>query len=303
MNLVDNNGVGQGTCANSCTETAPVLVDPSFQPSGGWPVELGGDETMELGLNVDYCYTAPGQTEAPCNLIWMDGDGLDRATHLASAEPGQLTIHAVVVLANIRAAFGGSHHEVGTNQTPVLVMGLPMNPTNFASGSLVSLPDSTYQLLAHELGHGLGLLDEYTDEINMEVSFDGTRNVWFPGVAPGAWGQTTPHPLPWQPLLEGCPLPLIDCDFHDGQSVSSATARCSYVTHATLSIPSPFAHHPACQASRIWEGGFYHEKYYFTSDDECRMRTNNSEFCAVCTQLLHEGLSPYPASTCLSGGP
>lgn len=262
----ERSGVGDGVCGSEAcrvdnmpwatqeADCAAALADPAepVLPSG----QFAG-ECMNLDLEVSAC-----PEDGPyCRVLWPSGRGQRMLYRLAACQP---SFNVVVVLANTREQAGGGIEDAHRLAVTTLA--------GVGSG------ENRAGLLAHELGHALGLFDEYSNGVTYEGGEDGPtfhadRNV----VQGGPDGP--PRDPPWADRCddgEGNPAP---CEVQCNCDANGCKTTISGLTPAT----------------GLYEGGYYERCGYFTASNTCRMRElDDQEYCAGCMvylmRFLEEGM-------------
>ncbi len=217
---------------------------PSFTPGRDRTVRPLGSET---------CY------DNLCRLVFPNSGKLDSATQwLAGCG---LAPQIVVVLENSVLPVAAGKPDVAT----ITLYGM-----HYAE---------RYQMLAHELGHALLLLDEHTDGPSNAGYFPG-RNVarpldpGFPGSVSWA-AQCTARPAH---APQPCEAGLVGPPCHEVRA-----AACP----APCPLPAP--------SIGLFQGAFYDKCAYYRSAMECRMRETTSDSCDTCNRYVGELLAEYEA--------
>jgi hypothetical protein len=196
------------------------------------PPTIGGSDApacLDLGLAARGC--PPGATS--CRVVWPDVTGLRRAWRLAACAPA---FDVVVIVVNSGGWAGGGAADMSP---PLVVVTLDG----------ISSPDTRARLLSHELGHALGLLDEYATgypDASGAPRFHANRNVARGG------GE-----VPWKPLC--------------------GAAGCAEVR----ACPAP-QQGVAAPPVGLYEGAFYQSCGYFRASEDCAMQDPEEDFCPAC---------------------
>lgn len=156
------------------------------------------------------------------------------------------------------------------------------------------------EVYAHELGHTLGLADEYSTGYGVSsVPSSSFGNVWQPSdpcyaptldshvVAPT--GATTT--IPWVDLL-ACETPLdpkFDCDYDTDVS----NFGCPRVYWPQHSLPKCYLASHGVDAAcldyvGLFEGAFYMSDGCYRAAWNCKMRDSSANFCAVCDAWIRK---------------
>jgi hypothetical protein len=306
VDVVDVTGVTTSGCSPPVALAQLTSVPIAGNPNP--PVNA----TKSMDLEVTHCWGGGND-----KILYTSKEF--EAIELAATIPG---LKAVVVVANARLKAGGAQLLVTPQQTTVVVVGAHASPQG--QGADWAIDEHAVALLAHELAHALGLLDEY-DHLNTGQipPFQECRNVWKPD-APPQWPTsptwpTTAKPIPWHGVLTRCctPQSMVRCQAHepDGicvlQDLEAAEAYCSFVPQAGNPNGACFAP-PECNVfPGAWEGAFYAPTDYYRSKESCRMESTgvNQQFCPACREYLdiylehfgaNPGVGPWPEDRCLS---
>jgi hypothetical protein len=258
------------TCSHS--PLAPRTGDATpIETLNSW-----GPKTVDETLNVSLCYT---ETAPPgsCRLLWTDNTGQAIAARLATLPPN---IDAVIILVNTTVPAGATQQRALAGSLPLVVVGVP------GSQSL--------DILAHELGHVLGLADEYSEGVGLSASAADYPNVWQPTdpcYAPDTvqpanpTGQALHIPEVWQRLLE-CGADIdksLDCD-SNGDTTDAACPRVWDPTHHILSCPLPTVgiDSKCLEFVGLFEGAHYAPTGIYRPAYQCKMGGSNYRYCPVC---------------------
>jgi hypothetical protein len=260
----------------------------------------GFKKTVSADFELTRCFST-GSTPGPCRLIWPTDAGLFEASTRATCAPN---VAAVVILANSGLTVGGGQWSTSASSVPLAVVGVPMSTAS-------TVNPLAYRLLAHELGHALGLLDEYTTSVpNAPADPPGDRNVWAPGTPPWPPGSAPP----WSDLLtSGCvPTRMAPCC---GDTVGHPCTACSGVNADVVACPFvPSACQEPCPTCAVpatcpnvkdptalcpavdpcdthagaWEGAHYTTQGKYRAHWGCRMQSFDTgvQFCEACKAYL-----------------
>ena len=137
-----------------------------------------------------------------------------------------------------------------------------------AWASITACPTEVWQAVAlHEIGHALGLADEYVDQGRADEPF---------GDEPNCSQSSEPHDAPWRDAFSDRPP--------GAQSIYSA-ARQARVLAKQEPRPEP-------QFVGLFQGARYSNAYYRPAF-ECLMKdTGIDHFCDVCTSHIRKRLKP-----------
>lgn len=306
IDVLDSSGATASNCPSPFTLAS--IAQRTLSGAAG----PGVRDTAALDLGVTCCWGGAG-----ANILYSDDDKIEEALSLASYAPD---IAVVVIVANADLVSGGAQLLVDPAQMTVLVMGVPIAS---AGRDTWAVSEQAVALFAHELGHALGLLDEYDTSTGLvPPTFPDCRNVWHPANAP-TWPSTGPTwpatetQIPWQHVLHKCctPQSMARCGAHDTNSgcvlddLTKAQIECSYVPRSAYPAGRCFPT-PDCSAQPgAWEGAFYSSLNYYRARETCRMRSTSIDvgFCEACREYLDlylarfgpSGVSgPWPWSRC-----
>ncbi len=251
-------------CSGRDCEHAKVAWDGKaeecrqLESSPGCPERpLDAAPCLELDLDVDAC-----PLSAPvCRVIWPSGKGMLRIWPVAACAP---EANVVLVLVNSEEWAGGGIEDDHSRLVVTTMCGIDAAGTR-------SL------LLAHELGHALGLFDEYFDgsafvDGGQEPSFHAGRNI----VKAGPDGKVATNP--WAALClneQGGSEPCrVRCRQNDG------CTPCEEAYGAAAGAPPLVG---------LFEGGFYAACGYYAATTYCRMlNPNDTTYCPACNLYLTE---------------
>jgi hypothetical protein len=297
---------------------APPPEAPQVLPADQ---NAGGASVVDDDLRTELCWSS-GAPPGRCNALWMDAPGRDRALALAL---DALDIDVVVVLANAWNVAGGGLRDALVPASP---SGGGLATLNQALGlAVLGLPSENGRLrpeagalLAHELGHTLGLLDEYEYASGYPPAPPTPgRNVYVPGAAMACWVPAfgtindVPGEIPWHSLLTcpwvaacdcpagGCVHPWVPSDVWPSQnpccgtwSPTSVPGGCTLRT--LLPCNSDYVGNipNAClECLGLWEGAGYQTTGAFRAQLNCRMRDIMQPFCKACGLVVAETLRPF----------
>ncbi|HEX6850816.1 MAG TPA: M64 family metallopeptidase [Candidatus Polarisedimenticolaceae bacterium] len=219
------------------TDVAGLSVGPAVAPACV-QIDIGSSLCAGLGRG---CWT-----------LWPEGDGPDVAVALADCAPAW---DVVVVLANSGA--GAASASLPDGSPPSVVV---------TSLDAIADTDDRANRLLHELGHALGLLDEYgPEEVELDdVPFHPGRNVT------EATEGFVPDLIPWSHL---CADPS-----------GAVTSSCS---RAYCDVDGCI-HEGEFPVVGLFHGAHYHDCEYYRGTNLCRMRTRSRGFCPVCSWWMED---------------
>lgn len=173
--------------------------------------------------------------------------------------------HSVQVLVN-SSKYGGTGGTVGVSSTA----------TQNSSGAAVDWP----QILIHEMGHSIfGLADEYEYYQGCTVS-EPAQNKW-------TFGEPPKPNITASKTASGKWADLIN------------TATLPTTTNPNCGQCDPQAS-PGSNLVGTFEGaGYYHCGLYRPQFD-CKMRKLSAPFCAVCSRIISDFLTPFDPALCLT---
>jgi hypothetical protein len=268
--------LADGCTADSCTVASVPAGDwmnaclgaDGIDPTLGTPTcDPGRHPTRTLSFDTQQC------RDNICREVWpSEPDGVALAQSYANCAPSP---QAIVILANSNTKGGGGSVTAVQGQPGIAVITLD------AMDSI-----NRWARVAHELGHVLGLLDEYNDGGGPQEYVCG-RNVYSPALS-GAlgctedlssmWTCSTPSPDPNPP---GCPVP------------AGCTVICDEMSCCDCeSVPVP--------AIGLYEGAFYRKCGAYRSEERCLMRDYSSPMCGRCKSLFSDQMGGPKA--CLARG-
>jgi hypothetical protein len=293
IDVVDPTGKTASDCSGG--SEVPSLTGLEVVGDPGPPV----DGIEEMDLEVTQCWGGG-------NEIVLYTSKEPEAISLAAPVPD---VKTVVVVANARLKAGAAQILVTPEQTTVVVVGSHVTPIE--GNSAWKIDEHAIAVLAHELGHALGLLDEYEkSNLPFPPPFQECRNVWKPDgppqwPAPPTWPPTE-KTIPWHAILKTCctPASMSRCRDHkvDGECVlEDLTPRrvyCAYVPRSAFIPQGPCDPPPECDAfPGAWEGAHYSETGHYRARRHCRMSSLNVQrsFCEACREYLDIYLEHFGA--------
>jgi hypothetical protein len=256
-------------CASSTTAREDIWTAAASDECPG--SEPGPDvaDIPELDLNVELC--ADGVTP---RLLSATAGGEDDALEVAACAEN---IHTVIVLADTYTYGAGAKSGEAIPKLAYTTLDVIEQTTR-------------HNKLAHELGHTMGLLDEYRDTDWESGTFHCGRNVWDRCQDCDADGSADNEPDDafWSrycsPAAEdaeaatvtGCDGDLVParCRLGDCLCCPSDVEDCD--NHACGDRPDEWPD------VGFFEGGFYAGCGSFRSQYACRMESTDEDFCVAC---------------------
>lgn len=307
IDVIDASGDIGNDCENLTTDP---LDEVKLELSGNPLVPGGTPIACDLGSRL--CWHPIDRLRGNTRVLYTDQTyGALALTAFAPLPAGE--IDAVVIVADTRRRAGAARVFVDAGETPVLTIGVDADKVE---EGVYRVGQKAVKLLAHELGHALGLLDEYSHVQGLPPgTFRECRNVWRPRSDPtwdpqtniGGWTATAPA-IPWQSRLAD------DCDrtrmarcmgVRDGSrcrldGITPERAACAVVPHEPTLVCAP----AECRAEPgAWEGAFYAQTDHYRSEQQCLMKTisRESTHCRGCLDYLAARLcdfGPAPTTPC-----
>jgi hypothetical protein len=226
---------------------------------------------------------------------------VDETSRVLKVLPKGTKADVIVVVANLVVPAGGAPLDTAPSQTSVIAMGVPVEPIG---GGRSRIGGQAHALLAHELAHAFGLLDEYAKLKGIAPpGLKPDRNVWEPVEVP-TWNASPPRgltwpederPLPWQQVLaDGCtPQTMVRCKGAGPQcelvGVSEEEVQCSFVPRSAYPSCDGCFPPTSCRAfPGAWEGAYYSETKFYRAAERCLMShpSAGETFCPACTLHL-----------------
>jgi hypothetical protein len=294
------NGCGVGPIG---THTSSVAL--------GTPVASSSatQDTLEIDLRTHQCWDPDGPLDTECRILWLHEEGQVRALEQAFCAPN---ISAVVVIVNLNARAGGGSEDALSAGVGLTVVGAPA--VGATDGSMIGA--TAVALLEHELGHVLGLYDEYTSVAGTPVTSPRNgRNVWRPNTPAGqgcaAWVPPlkSPNPefsppLPWQSEMDPkCGKGLEICTERNQPSEDHCPWTPAECPTGHCSMGGNYCAADALGRNEsvppgLWEGAHYQEDCYYRASPHCRMREldHSGGMCPACRLQINRVL-------CLFGPP
>jgi hypothetical protein len=231
----------------------------------GKPLYAGRPVTSEVEVDVRAC----PPTAQECQLLWPEGDGMKIAWQAAACAP---VFDVAIVLANDASWAGG-----GTNDMHPPLAVATLNGINTWS--------SRARLLSHELGHTLGLLDEYgsstaySGKTGQDVpAYHHERNLVH------LEDSAMPRKAPWEHLCTPPTDPRIT------ETMTFAGGKCFIVCACEEDCDLPdLPNQRDNPLVGMYEGGFYNKCAYYRASQTCTMLQPNEPLCPACTFYV-EGL-------------
>jgi len=284
-----------GNCVpEACEPVKRLSVSPDSGRQAG-PIVLDMNAaTVEQDLGVARCWNKQADGKGDCGLFWMTDE--NAVIDLVSSTG--MSVHVVVVVLNVEAAVGAGI-LVNDRAIPGLVV---VGATVDKHKAIVS-----HRLFAHELGHGLGLLDEYTTKGAFKPGrpphfpMDSVRNVWRPGL-PNPWlrdrgcrvfdlvpccGSKTSRNSECAPCVGSrakCAYAPADCKDSELLLDPRIPLQCAETRDVKQLCPTP-----ECKNVLLWEGAFYSTTGYYRARERCVMaHPADPAFCDACAWTLHD---------------
>ncbi len=199
-----------------------------------------------------------------CRFVWPSETGQEGL--LAVVDRCVPPVQAIVVVANSTLRGGGGDASADDTLPGLAIVTVDEigNP-------------SAWRRLAHELGHVVGLLDEYAGQENYEAALGGfvcDRNVFKPP-PPGGTNAPCGATASWEQ----------DCSAHVNPDCGpDPNAACQTVVNPNC-VPCDLQGAPPIA---LYEGAFGRDCGFFRSEDICLMRDYSAPACAVCESILDE---------------
>ena len=248
MNLVP---VCNGTeCPYSDTYWKPEAFEKDCKPEIAGDIgtpTLGEDEIVGDCMLFDPDVSACPGGNSSCRVSWPSEKGFDQLWRLSNCAPN---VHAIVVLTDNGQKSGGGSDSMSPKMIVSTMLGIDAENTRG-------------NLLAHELAHAFGLLDEYPSGA---VEVDGQLPDYHAGrnVFSTAEDDTVP---PWKYL---CSESQADLQFIEG---------CGVVPDQTNIEGAP--------TIGLYQGAFYQTQQFYRAQGACRMKNLSTKtFCAGCVHYL-----------------
>lgn len=295
-----------------CERGKELPVGPRFRPPHSTPAIVPSPTTVELTLEVRQ------GSSRKCEFLWISDDSKELLGELVAHYPLHRPI--VVVVANTQITAGSGAFLQSAAVRGIVLTGVPLEQ----DGDDWRFGETARRLFAHEIGHAMGLLDEYPGEAPPPAvgRVPRDRNVWFPGASLG--GRATPSSRPpWSAdLPRGCtPSSMVSCcgiRKHHCElcpGVGRGSADCYYVgavcqnvdrfcganrssascvvpdTCAAVTDPTSLCLGDACiRGVAAFEGAFYDYHHAYRSRFKCMMMelTPHAEFCEACLRVIHD---------------
>lgn len=245
------------------------------------PADQVASECMTIGFHVRAC----PDTAQECQLIWPSGEGLRKLWRLAACAPA---FDAIIMIVNSGNWAGGGTADMHPPLAITTLVGIDRD-------------DTRDNLLAHELGHGLGLLDEYASSVaysdaSDKPTFAPGRNVVMVGAdgtfPPIPWAASCDPPAPGAPSEQGCQKVCLD---PNDPELKGPKPACT---------PPPNVAEGKTRWVGLIKGGFYAKNGVYHAEWTCTMldaNTSGKGFCAGCQahfhQLVKDMISPAPTPT------
>lgn len=225
-----------------------------------------------------------------CDEFWISALGQVAALELARCVRG---VDTVVIVVNLDSDVGQTHQAAGTGDIGLAIISVTMPVENLAASSVDGrfVADSAIHLLRHELGHTLGLMDEY---FCCQISWPCNARTW-PAESQFRAGRNVWKENPGDRLscsdietvlrsVGSAPWKVPDTQesgkcFNEGTCLENPNGRLTWCD--------------GLSKVGLWEGAYYRESGYFRSEEKCEMRFVASPFCKVCSNYLEEALDRH----------
>lgn len=311
----DKDTYSDSSCGSGCVALLPLDAgDPLVPPPGATRIGSGTD-TVDLDLGATRCWTSGvSGASASCYVFWTDSPGQEAAYHLAQRLPDESDVEIVVVVVNVQEDAGAGLYNANLDVDRLVFVGVVLEPTD--SGLETQVSEATHLTFAHEMGHALGLLDEYQVNSRPPRPPDSNRNVWVTATTTTSAGSLAASGLssataepPWEAALGDCdaasmvpccggPSGTVTCKVCSGISSASChkvPAICQDALHfcygpytelcvlqASCAIegfePKQLCAPEDCEGPvGAWEGAVYSRTDYFRAKRYCRMKELESQ--------------------------
>ncbi|MDH3284039.1 MAG: M64 family metallo-endopeptidase [Acidobacteriota bacterium] len=305
--------IGSNCTGNTCTG-GPIPPFENFTVDLPGTAVYGGrpDSQMESQLVLTSCWTQDGSPSSSCSALWTGGAGQSVVKRLAFCGPD---ISMVVTIGNHTAIAGMGRHQTSIGNVALVVAGAPLRVDPMTSQPVFEIRPEGYAQLFHELGHGLGLLDEY-DFVNgaSEVTLQANMNVWQPMET---WDPQVPNPpcppTGWSAQLSACqdglelccanstPGPK-DCPLVRNKKECGYEPACTVVQNGSSAVKCACVENAALHHAGLWEGAFYQKLGYYRARNHCWMEIIDYKagYCEGCAAALRRTLCEHrnPVSGC-----
>jgi hypothetical protein len=257
--VAEQRGIGVDDACTVLCDPAPlddpppalacaVALEPPASEHPIWPGFFVS--RYDPGFDVHHCH------ENLCRFVWPSDAGRD----VLFAVAGRCTpsAQAIVVVANSTTKGGGGDADPDPNSTtPGLAV---ITVDEFGKSDM-------WRRLSHELGHAVGLLDEYDgaekDYEAVQSHFFCDRNVFEPSCGSAA---------PWES----------SCSAHeDADCGPDPNAKCQTVVCGACDLQGQ-------PSIGLYEGAFGRNCGYFRSENYCFMNNYASPACGVCKSILDD---------------
>ncbi len=264
--------------------------------------------TARRDLGITRCWSEASEPKTDCRISWTGAGGQKTIADLAIC--AGVGVDAVVVVTNLDWNAGGGSRDPGASAVGIAVVGADVRDVP----DQAILTEYAKVLLAHEVGHVLGLHDEYVDidiDGTFQTTFRQNMNVWRPDAG---WIPNSPQPacpaIPWQSRMD-CGNGLTLCYNGNKSTVHECPVVHDACPSAFSNLPdascfctsNPYSPNPLLRDQPgLWEGAFYKKDDYYRAKDGCWMSELNPSYayCEGCVTALSRQLCGYrsPPSGC-----
>lgn len=196
------------------------------------------------------------------------GNGVRFRTYFEASFCGDQQLHRYVTIKKALALSAASLHVPEWDQIIVIVNTLKYGGAAMNGVATCTRHPQSWHIALHELGHNLGLADEYEES---------------KAVYPASWLDPEPNvskqyaPLKWDSLVApSTPLPT---------QVNPSCGRSGPTASGTVGLYGAF------------EGAKRHTCGIFRPSSTCKMRNVTDDFCQVCQDHISAKLAPYLTNT------
>jgi hypothetical protein len=176
-------------------------------------------------------------------------------------------------------AIGVADQQVPQWHSIVVIVNSTVYGGSGGAAATYSLAPDAEEIALHELGHSaFGLADEYESYLGCGIDTDRDRHPNEEPFEPNVTINTNRATLKWRSLVAlNTPIP---------------TTR-----NADCSVCDPQGNPLPAATVGLYEGAHYYHCGAFRPQFDCRMRSLNNPFCAVCRQQIRRTLLPFTQVT------